>query len=57
MSNLEKVKLLLEKRELNESFKILTNYIDSQTKGEAIDHNNELADAYNIRGHIRYTYY
>ena len=54
MSELEQAKLLLEKKEFDESFKILSDYIDSQTKGDAIDNDNELADAYNTRGHIRY---
>ena len=54
MSHLAKAKLLLEKGELNESFKIFTNYIDSQTKGDAMNSDSDLADAYNTRGHIRY---
>lgn len=51
---MDTVKFLLEKGELEESFKIISNYIDSHTRGDILESNSDLADAYNTRGHIRY---
>ena len=47
----QKAKACLEKGELDESFKLFTEFIDdpdSQLRPE------ELTDSYNARGHIRY---
>ena len=42
---------LLQKRELESSFKLFTDFINAQDSSE---HKGELTDAYNSRGHIRY---
>ena len=57
---MERAKLLLDQGDLEESFKFITNFIDTQTK---LNHSDDtksnipdesLADAFNTRGHIRY---
>lgn len=47
-------KSLLEKKELKSSFKCFTNFIDSQEGLTLPECREELTDAYNSRGHIRY---
>ena len=54
MADLKKANSLLETGDLEESFKILTSYIESRSLEETSDSNCDLADAYNTRGHIRY---
>lgn len=51
METYEKAKCSLEKKELESSFKLFTDFIDSQ---RPIEHKKELTDAFNSRGHIRY---
>jgi len=52
MADLQQAHLLLNKGSLEESFKILSQYIESHSTEECSV--SELADAYNTRGHIRY---
>lgn len=59
---MERAKLLLDQGDLEESFKLITNFIDTSTQSKlnhCVDTNLELpdeslADAFNTRGHIRY---
>lgn len=47
-------KSLLEKRNLESSFKCFTEFINSQRALSLPEYEEELMDAYNCRGHIRY---
>ncbi len=47
-------KKLLEEGELDSSFKLFTSFIDSQKAEGTVERREELKDAYNTRGHIRY---
>lgn len=47
-------KNLLEKQELESSFKLFTDFINSQRGLATPECWEELKDAYNSRGHIRY---
>ena len=51
MVSYRKAKICLEKGELDESFKLFTQFIDDP---ESPTHPEELTDSYNSRGHIRY---
>lgn len=47
-------KSLLEVKELDESFRVFTDFINCQRSLEQPEYRGELTDAYNSRGHIRY---
>ena len=49
-----KARSLLEERDLEQSFKYFTDFIKSQRALTHPEHRDELIDAYNSRGHIRY---
>lgn len=49
-----KAKGLLEKGELDSSFEVFTDFINSQRASNHPECLAELTDAYNSRGHIRY---
>lgn len=49
-----KAKGFLENNDLDSSFKFFTEFIDSQLPSGAPVGTEELADAHNSRGHIRY---
>ena len=49
-----KAKCMLEKGELDSSFKHFTDFINSQITSKQHGYRAELADAYNSRGQIRY---
>ena len=49
-----KAKHLLEKGELDSSFKYFTDFISTQRVHDQPECRAELTDAYNSRGHIRY---
>lgn len=51
VASYRKAKLCLEKGELDESFKLFSEFIDDP---ESLTHLEELTDSYNSRGHIRY---
>ena len=46
-----RAKACLERGELDESFKLFSEFIDDP---DSVLHPEELADSYNARGHIRY---
>lgn len=49
-----RAKTLLEKGELESSFQLFTDFINCQRSNKEFEHKEELTDAYNSRGHIRY---
>lgn len=50
----KEAKRLLEERELDSSFRLFTDFIESQKFLDRPQYVEELRDAYNSRGHIRY---
>ena len=51
LESYEKAKARLERGELDESFRLFTEFIDGP---DSSLHADELTDSYNARGHIRY---
>lgn len=54
METYRKARSLLDEKELDQSFKYFTDFINSERELRQSEHRQELIDAYNSRGHIRY---
>lgn len=54
METFNRARSLLEEKDLEQSFKYFTDFINSQRSLSKPEHREELIDAYNSRGHIRY---
>ena len=54
METYKEARRLLDERDLEQSFKFFTDFINSERAQNRPERREELVDAYNSRGHIRY---